>query len=160
MKLNWTQACLLEGLEESEVPIETRTKSFSIKVAGSTSEECNKISVQRRQLPITPAYAFTDYRSQGQMLGTVIADISSPPSGQITVRNTYVALSRSHGQETIWLLQPFDEKFWGHSKKNWGKLEELNEATQRRDAEKGIWVQLPCPLDISSILAHVHLTVG
>lgn len=63
---------LLEGLEESEVPIETRTKSFSITIPGSASKDTHEVSVQRRQLPITPAYAFTDYQSQGQTLGTVI----------------------------------------------------------------------------------------
>ncbi|KIJ58098.1 hypothetical protein HYDPIDRAFT_34496 [Hydnomerulius pinastri MD-312] len=31
--------------------------------------------------PLTPAYAFTDYRSQGQTISHVLTDISTPPTG-------------------------------------------------------------------------------
>ena len=36
---------------------------------------------QHRQFPVTLAYAFTDYRSQGQTIPHVIIDIASPPTG-------------------------------------------------------------------------------
>ena len=59
---------------------------------------------------MTAAYAFTDYRSQGQTLPMVIVDIKSPPGpGKLSLFNIYVALSRSSGQETIRLLRDFDE---------------------------------------------------
>ncbi|TFK88573.1 hypothetical protein K466DRAFT_488609 [Polyporus arcularius HHB13444] len=56
-----------------------------------------KRSVVRRQFPITAAYAFTDYRSQGQTIPAVIVDIMSPPGPQkLSLFNLYVALSRSN----------------------------------------------------------------
>ncbi|TFK80877.1 hypothetical protein K466DRAFT_464262, partial [Polyporus arcularius HHB13444] len=62
---------------------------------------------------ITAAYAFTDYRSQGQTIPSVIVDLHTPPGGRLTLFNIYVALSRSN------LLQE-DER-----------LERLNEYTRR-----------------------------
>ncbi|KAI0681789.1 hypothetical protein C8T65DRAFT_598087 [Cerioporus squamosus] len=59
-------------------------------------------TVQRRQFPITPAYAFTDYRSQGQTIPTVLVDIKSPPGpSKLSLFNLYVALSRSSGPEDM-----------------------------------------------------------
>jgi ATP-dependent exoDNAse (exonuclease V) alpha subunit len=40
-----------------------------------------KMTVNRSQLPLTLAYAFTDYRSQGQTLQPVYVDIGSPHMG-------------------------------------------------------------------------------
>src|SRR6266404_5630665 len=67
-------------------------------------------TVTRKQLPVTAAYAFTDYRSQGQTIDHAIVDIASPPSGRITPFNIYVALSRCRGRSSLWLLRDFDEK--------------------------------------------------
>ncbi|KAF9025492.1 hypothetical protein BDZ89DRAFT_953776, partial [Hymenopellis radicata] len=50
---------------------------------------------------ITPAYAFTDYRSQGQTISSVIVDLARPPSGKLSLFNMYVAPSRSSGRDTI-----------------------------------------------------------
>ncbi|KAF9482840.1 hypothetical protein BDN70DRAFT_800717, partial [Pholiota conissans] len=55
------------------------------------------------------AYAFTDYRSQGQTLPYVIINVASPPTGKLTLFNLYVALSRSAGRKTIRLLRDFDD---------------------------------------------------
>ncbi|KAG2738883.1 hypothetical protein P692DRAFT_20757346 [Suillus brevipes Sb2] len=68
--------------------------------------------VTRNQLPLTPAYAFTDYRSQGQTISNAIIDIATPPSGGLSPFNVYVALSRGHGRENIRLLRNFDEKLF------------------------------------------------
>ncbi|KAG8692959.1 hypothetical protein FRC09_010841 [Ceratobasidium sp. 395] len=58
-------------------------------------------TVRHPQLPMTPAYAFTDYRSQGQAILAAIVDIAPPPSGKkLTLYNIYVALSRSSGRDT------------------------------------------------------------
>ena len=38
----------------------------------------NKITVNRTQLPLTLAYAFTDYRAQGQTIEPVVVDIGPP----------------------------------------------------------------------------------
>ncbi|KAH9170390.1 hypothetical protein EDB89DRAFT_1853550, partial [Lactarius sanguifluus] len=50
---------------------------------------------------LTPAYAFTDYKSQGQTMECVIVDIVKPPSGGLTPFNAYVTISRSRGRDTI-----------------------------------------------------------
>ena len=41
-------------------------------------------SVGQQQLPITPVYASTDYRSQAQTINHCIIDLATPPSGQLT----------------------------------------------------------------------------
>jgi hypothetical protein len=38
-----------------------------------------KTVVKRCQLPITPAFTYTDYQSQGQILKYIIIDIAKPP---------------------------------------------------------------------------------
>ena len=56
---------------------------------GHTSQK----TVLQKQFPITPAYAFTDYHSQGQTLFYVIVNITTPPTGSLNLFNLYVALS-------------------------------------------------------------------
>ncbi|KAJ3729826.1 hypothetical protein C8R42DRAFT_570361 [Lentinula raphanica] len=65
-------------------------------------------TVKRKQFPLTLAYAFTDYRAQGQTIVPVIIDIASPPTGALNLFNIYVALSRSSGRDSIQLLRDFD----------------------------------------------------
>ena len=99
----------LEGLEEGVIPVEPMQQSLVIKMpigGGKTTQR----TVHRRQFPITPANAFTDYRAQGQTIGHVIVDIGKPPQGSLSLFNLYVALSRSSGQKTIRLLRDFDDK--------------------------------------------------
>jgi hypothetical protein len=64
------------------------------------------------ELPMTSAYVFMDYRSQGQTIARVIVDIRCPPTGSLTPFNAYVALLRSSGHQTIWLLRNFDDKLF------------------------------------------------
>ncbi|KAI6025363.1 hypothetical protein BKA83DRAFT_4052165 [Pisolithus microcarpus] len=47
---------------------------------------------------MTAAYAFMDYRAQGQTIPFVIVDIATPPSGGLSLFNLYIALSQSRGQ--------------------------------------------------------------
>ncbi|KAF8318911.1 uncharacterized protein EI90DRAFT_2941237, partial [Cantharellus anzutake] len=47
--------------------------------------------------------------SQGQTIWHVIIDLAPPPTGGLTPFNTYVALSRSSGRDTIRLLRAFNE---------------------------------------------------
>ena len=111
-------------------------------------------TVQRHQFPMTPAYAFTDYCSQGQTIANVIVDIATPPTGRsslglfavsfwqklmastggLSLFNLYVALSRSSGRSSIRLLRDFDIKVFqaGHCPELLAendRLEELNEVT-------------------------------
>ena len=109
VKLDRTKAPQLNGLEVNEIPIEPIQGKFQIY---ENPENKTKVTVTRTQLPITPAYAFTDYRSQGQTIPLVIVDIGKPPTGHITAFNAYVALSRSRGRSSIRLLRDFDRKLF------------------------------------------------
>ncbi|OCH86076.1 hypothetical protein OBBRIDRAFT_701245, partial [Obba rivulosa] len=65
---------------------------------------------------VTAAYAFTDYRAQGQTIPYVLVDIASPPPPvNLSLFSLYVALSRSSGPS---LMQEDD------------RLEMLNEVTK------------------------------
>ena len=103
VKLNRTRAARLDGLDDSVVPIFPAKSSMQITLGRKMK------TVTRLQYPITAAYCFTDYRSQGQTIPRVIVDIASPPSGKLSLFNLYVALSRSSGRETIRLLREFDD---------------------------------------------------
>ncbi|KAF8433224.1 hypothetical protein L210DRAFT_880780, partial [Boletus edulis BED1] len=82
------------------------------------------------------AYAFTDYRPQ-QTIKNVIVDIGTPPSGELTPFNAYVALSRSRGRDTIRLLRPFDERlFTSHPNEH---LRTEDERLNRLDHETSKW---------------------
>ncbi|KAI6115144.1 hypothetical protein EDD16DRAFT_1461021, partial [Pisolithus croceorrhizus] len=96
----------LSNLKQSMIPIEPATRSFHLKI----KENAHHMtwSIQCCQFPITPAYAFTDYRSQGQTLPCVIIDITTPLSGTLNLFNLYIAQSRSHSRLQICLLHDFD----------------------------------------------------
>ncbi|KIL62628.1 hypothetical protein M378DRAFT_80921 [Amanita muscaria Koide BX008] len=96
------------------------------------------VTITRRQLPLTPAYAFTDYRAQGQTIDCVIVDLGRPPTGKLTPFNAYVALSRSSGRDTIRLLREFDEQLFTTAPSEAleaedRRLEWLNGETRKRD---------------------------
>ena len=61
------------------------------------------------QTALTGAYAFTDYKAQGQTLEYVVVDIAKPLRGSLTLFSAYVALSRSRGRNMIRLLRPSDK---------------------------------------------------
>ena len=103
VKMARTRATQLEGLDEGVIPIQVATRNFQIKVQ-QVGGKYVKRSVSRRQFPMTPAYTFTDYRSQGQTIPFVMVDIATPPTGGLSLFNLYVALSRSSGRSTIRLL--------------------------------------------------------
>ncbi|KAF9230446.1 hypothetical protein BU15DRAFT_83613 [Melanogaster broomeanus] len=84
-------------------------KSFRISVQ---EERLRTRTVTRRQLPITAAYACTDYRAQGQTISALVIDIGTPPSGGLSLFNLYVAMSRSGRKRQHPLLRNFDEKFF------------------------------------------------
>lgn len=124
-----TKAKSLDGLPDGVFPIEPATCRYMLEVDGQ------RITVERKQQPITGGYAFTDYRSQGQTLGAVIIDLAKPPSGNLTPFGAYVALSRSHGRQTIRLLRDFEDRlFTTHPsealRKENQRLEHLDEQTK------------------------------
>lgn len=131
IKLDRPTGIQLSGLECNVVPVVPFERRYTINAGNGTTK-----SITRRQIPLTSAYAFTDYRSQGQTMNAAIVDIGRPPTGKITPFNAYVALSRSSGRDTIRLLRNFDEtlftnvpchKLAAEDK----RLQKLNAATMR-----------------------------
>jgi len=76
---------------------------FTIRDAGGVTYR-----ITRHQYSITPAFAFTDFKSQGQTIVRVIVNLGNPPCGSLNPFNAYVELSRSRGQDNIRLLRDFD----------------------------------------------------
>lgn len=118
-----------EGIAAGRVPITPSASNFTAKLGS------NRYRITRRQLALTPGYAFTDYKSQGQTIEYVIIDIGRPPSGSLSAFGVYVALSRSRGRSTIRLLRDFDDAlFQNHPSEDlrtdMERLERLNEETK------------------------------
>ena len=109
VQLEQTSLITLPNLPIGVVPIEPVEKGFTISEKRPRGKTIST-TVKRRQLPITAAYAFTDYRAQGQTISPVIVDISNPPRAELSLRNIYVALSRSRGRDFVRILRDFDEK--------------------------------------------------
>jgi hypothetical protein len=141
VRLNRTKAPKLSGLEMGIVPIVPFEQKSNLTHNSKTSR------ATRRQLPITSAYAFTDYRSQGQTIKHVIVDIGRPPNGKLTPFNAYVALSRSSGRETIRLLRDFDDILF--TKAPSAMLEE--EDRRLYDLDRETQVKYERDVDIQSI---------
>ena len=108
VKLHRTRATTLKGLDETVIPIEPASIKMQIRVS-SKGDSIATRTVTRRQFPVTAAYAFTDYRAQGQTIHYLIIDIAKPPYGRLNIFNVYVALSRGIGRDNIRLLRGFDE---------------------------------------------------
>lgn len=108
VKVARTKADQLDGLDAGVIPIELAEKNYTIKIRNSESGTETTRSIKRRQLPLVLAYAFTDYKAQGQTLPYSLVDIATPPHGRINLFNLYVALSRSVGRDTIRILRDFD----------------------------------------------------
>lgn len=120
----------VHGLRPGTLPILPSHTTFTLKGE-------HKCTIDRKQFPLTPVYAFTDYKSQGQTMKCVIVDIGKPPSGSLTPFNAYIALSRSRGRDTIRLLRDFDDKlFTTHPSEELRqedlRLTDLEEKTEKR----------------------------
>lgn len=88
----------VQNLPPNTLPIFPLTKTFKL----------DTVTVKRTQYSLTPAYAFTDYKAQGQTMESVIVDLGKPPTGALTGFSVYVALSRTRGRANIRLLRPVD----------------------------------------------------
>ena len=135
VKLSRTRAAALPDLEEGVIPISRISTKTQIRVRGKTR------TVTRAQFPITGAYAFTDYRAQGQTIPYVIVDIATPPTSGLSLFNLYVALSRSSGRNTIRLLRDFDDETFLQA-----HVPELLEEDERLEefdtSTKGWWAKM------------------
>ena len=95
----------LTNLPIGTVPIFPSKKKFSL--GGKLGN-----TIERTQFALTAAYAFTDWKLQGQTIENVIIDLAKTPTGALNGFNAYVALSRSRGKSTIRLLRDFDSKLF------------------------------------------------
>ncbi|KAF9492436.1 hypothetical protein BDN71DRAFT_1509447 [Pleurotus eryngii] len=90
----------IEGLEANEIPITASEATFTL-----VEEDGTKSMVRRRQFAIMPAYAFTDYKVQGQTIECVLVNLAEPAKNALDPFHAYVALSRSRGRDTIRLFR-------------------------------------------------------
>jgi hypothetical protein len=93
VELERTWISKLDGLEEGVIPIRPRQRAMRISVQQRKGPAATQ-TVKRMQYPLTLAYAFTDYRSQGQTIVPVVMDIATPPGRTLTLFNIY--MSRFH----------------------------------------------------------------
>ena len=92
VRLTCTRASQLEGLDEGIIPVNMATQNFQTKVREANGKYITQ-SVCHQQYPMTAAYGFTDYCSQGQTLPYVTVDIAKPTSSSLELFNLYVTLS-------------------------------------------------------------------
>ena len=92
VKMDWTWATQLAGLDKQVIPVKPRTQTIQIKCEQKDGKVVTR-TVKWRQFPMTTVYAFTDYRSQGQTIPYVLVDIATPPTGGLNLFNLYVTLS-------------------------------------------------------------------
>ncbi|RDB26275.1 ATP-dependent DNA helicase pfh1 [Hypsizygus marmoreus] len=133
----------IPGMESGILPVFPSEGNFTLQAGNGQITK-----LKRRQLAITGAYAFTDYKSQGQTLEYVIVDLGKPPGGCLSPFNAYVALSRSRGTNTIRLLRDFEETmFTRHPSEalelDDERLEGLQRLTRHKYGEEGTtWCSL------------------
>jgi hypothetical protein len=93
----------------------------------------------RLQIPIVPAYAYTDYKSQGRSLQHAIVDLASSRS----LQSLYVMLSRVKSLSGLAILrwfppgkisQPLSHKF----QDEFTRLQDINEYTTKTYIAKNI----------------------
>jgi ATP-dependent DNA helicase PIF1 len=109
-------------LDTDIVPILPERVSFEYKFSTPTGLEKRRVS--RYQLPLLPAYSYTDYKSQGRSLEKAIVDLASARS----LQGVYVMLSRVKTMRGLAILR------WFPSTKVYQRLsEELREELKRVD---------------------------
>jgi hypothetical protein len=118
VELDFCEIPALPGLSKNQVPLMPEKCNFTFGSQPSTR-------VTRRQLALTPAYAFTDFKSQGQTIDHVLVDIGRTTCFGLSPFNAYVALSRSRGRDTIRLLRDFDNNLFLRHPSEDLRIEEL-----------------------------------
>ncbi|KAG1883198.1 uncharacterized protein F5891DRAFT_1094749 [Suillus fuscotomentosus] len=91
--------------------------------------------ITRRQLPVTPAYAFTDFKAQGQTIDHVLVDIGRTTCFRLSPFNAYVALSRNfdndlflqHPNEDLRIEDNRIERLAEETKKRFSRTDSLTE---------------------------------
>ena len=121
------------------MPVEPIATSYRIRVHTKEGKAL-QCTIKRKQFPLTAAYAFTDYRSQGQTLNHVIVDIASPPTGTLSLFNLYVAWSHSAGRHSMQLLREFDSNVF--KRKHDQQLLDEDDRLAYLDTETKRWCEL------------------
>lgn len=93
-----------DGLPDSVVPIYKCTKSYTI------YEGSKAIHISRTQFPLIPAYAITDYKSQGATLQHCVVDLRKPPGTSKHFHALYVMLSRVQTLNGLYVLCDFSRE--------------------------------------------------
>ena len=94
-------------IPKGQIPLTPCIVTFTLKMSDGS-----KVTVIRRQYAVTGGYAFTDFKSQGQTIDTLIADLRDTPTGKISSFSAYVTLSRSRGRDSIRVLSDFDDRLF------------------------------------------------
>ena len=89
----------LPGLNNDEIVVLRESVDFSIR--NPVTKKTMKFT--RKQLPILPGYALTDYKSQGRSLDAAIIDLDS----SLSLQGAYVMLSRVRSLKGVAVLRPF-----------------------------------------------------
>ena len=122
---------ITDELGDDIVPIFPVTSSFKWKV--KVGSDVIERTVTRVQLPIVPAYAFTDYKSQGRSVSCAIVDLTSARS----LEAAYVMLSRVRSLDGLAILRHFPpDKVLGRPsqeiREELARLDRLDELTRVR----------------------------
>ena len=113
------------------VPIFPEWTSFTI--PQKKQGEPDHISISRLQVPLLPAYAYTDYKSQGRSLETAIID----PASAASLQGVYVMLSRVKTLDGLAILRPFkaekiEQRLSQELRTELERLDNLNTETRRK----------------------------
>ena len=104
-----TSSPVLPSLQKHQVVALQETATFAVKNPITSST----VTITRKQLPITPAFAMTDYKAQGKTMEKAIIDIESCSS----LQSLYVMLSRVKSLQGLLILRPFKKCRLKKSKK-------------------------------------------
>ena len=91
-------------------PIRPKTSAWFL----DGSRPCPRLRIQRRQLPLTPAFCVTVHSTQGQDKDPLIVDVKTRRHG--STQTCYVGLSRARTRAGVHIMRPFDkETFQGQT---------------------------------------------
>lgn len=119
-----------EGLKEDVVPILPERVYFEYRYTTLVGQEKRRVS--RMQLPLVPAYAYTDYKSQGRSLDCVVVD----PASARTLQGVYVMLSRVKSLNGLAILRWFPEgkvyqRMSEEMREEFSRIEVLHDITKK-----------------------------
>jgi hypothetical protein len=116
----------LPDLEYEIVPVYTVKTWYECKTKNGS-----KVTVSREQVPLVPAYSYTDYKSQGQTLKRAIVDLASAR----TTQSVYVMLSWVKTLDGLLILRDFPEaklkmSISGDLQEEFARIDQLDKQTQ------------------------------